>query len=60
MHLAMFGLSCRKAWISTGRAISVFFIINILRNELSHFVGHHFQHSATTGWHFPRTLIEVS
>ena len=37
--MAVAGLSCRKAMVSIGRAISVLFGINGLRNKLSHLVG---------------------
>ena len=36
---AMSGLACRKALIGTGRAISVLFGINGLRNKPSYLVG---------------------
>ena len=37
--MAVFGLACRKALVGTGRAISVLFGINGLRNEPSYLVG---------------------
>ena len=37
--LTVAGLSCRKAMVCTGKAISVLFGINGLRNKLSHLVG---------------------
>ena len=37
--MAMSGLPCRKALVGTGRAISVLFGINGLRNELSYLIG---------------------
>jgi len=57
------GLTCRKALVGTGRAISVLIGINRLRNKLSHLVGPPFLafmacFSATPGWHFPRASIE--
>ena len=63
--MAMSGLSCRRAFNDAGRAISVLFGINGLRNEPSYLVGPAFLvftacFSATPGWHFPRALIESS
>ena len=57
--MAMPGLSCGKALVGTGRAISVVFG----RNEMSHLVGPPFpafkaHFSATAGWHFSRALIK--
>ena len=57
------GLACRKALVGTGRAISVLFGINRLRNKPSYLVGPPFlaftaHFSATPGWLFPRALIE--
>ena len=57
------GLACRKALVGTGRAISVLFGINGLRNKSSYLVGPPFlaftvHFSAIPGWHFPRALIE--
>ena len=62
---AVSGLGCRKALVSTGRAISVLFGINRLGNKPSHLVGPPFpafktHFSATPGWHFPKALIESS
>jgi len=61
--MAMSGLACRMAFVGTGRAISVLFGINGLRNKPSYLVGPPFlvlmaYFSATQGWHFPRALIE--
>jgi len=47
--------------VGTGRAISVIFGINGVRNKQSHLVGLPFpefeaQFSATAGWHFSRDL----
>jgi len=36
---AMFGLTCRKALVGTGRTISILLALNGLGNELSHFSG---------------------
>ena len=64
-NMAMSGLSCRRAFVDAGRAISVLFGINGLRNKPSYLVGPAFLaftacFSATPGWHFPRALIESS
>jgi len=58
--MAMSGLACRKALVGTGRAISVLFGINGLRNNLVRppFLAFMACFSATPGWHFPRALIE--
>ena len=37
--MAMSGLACRKALVGTGRAVSVLFGINGLRNKPSYLVG---------------------
>ena len=37
--MAVSGLACTKALVGTGRAISVLFGINRLRNKLSYLVG---------------------
>jgi len=37
--MAVSGLSCRKALVGTGKAISVLFGINGLRNKPSYLVG---------------------
>ena len=63
--MAMSGLTCRKALVGTGRAISVLVGINGLRNEPSYFVGSLFltfiaRFSAMPGWHFPIASIESS
>ena len=62
-NMAMSGLTFIKALAGTGRAISVLFGINRLRNKPSYLVGPPFLAymaciSATPGWHFPRALIE--
>ena len=59
--MAVSGLTCRKALVGTGRAISVLFGINGLRNKPSYLVGPPFlaftaHFSATPGWHFPESL----
>ena len=58
--MAVSGLTCRKALVGTGRAISVLFGINGFRNKPSDLVGPLFvaHFSATPGWLFPRALIE--
>ena len=63
--MAVSGLICRKALVATGRATSVLFGINGLRNRSSYLVRPPFlvftaRFSATPGWHFPRALIESS
>jgi len=63
--MAVFALACRKALAGTGRAISVLFGINGLRNKPSYLVGPPFlvfmaQFLAMPGWLFPRALIESS
>ena len=55
------GLISRSNVVGTGRAISVLFGINRVRNKWSHLVGPPFpafkaRFSATTGWHFLRDL----
>ena len=61
--MAMSGLICRMALVGTGRAISVPFGINGLRNKSSYLVRPPFLvfmacFSATPGCHFLRDLIE--
>ena len=61
--MAMSGLACRMALVGTGRAISVPFGINGLRNKSSYLVRPPFLvfmacFSVIPGWHFPRALIE--
>ena len=55
--MAVSGLACRKALVGTGRAISILFGINGLRNKPSYLVGPPFpvfmaQFLAMLGWHF--------
>ena len=55
------GLVFRSDLVGTGRAISVLFGINGVRNKRSHLVGPPFPafkacFSATAGWHFSRDL----
>ena len=55
------GLVLRSNLVGTGRAISVLFSINGVRNQRSHLVGPPFpefkaRFSATAGWHFSRDL----
>ena len=55
------GSSLEATWLGTGRAISVLFGINGVRNKRSHLVGPPFpefkaRSSATAGWHFSRDL----
>ena len=59
--MAVYGLI---ALVDTGRAISVLFGINRLRNKPSYLVGPPFlaftaRFSAAPGWHFLRALIEI-
>ena len=63
MHhsMAMSGLVLRSDLVGTGRAISVLFGINGVRNQQSHLVGPPFPEfkahfSATAGWHFLKDL----
>jgi len=50
--MATSGLVCRNELVGTGRAISVLFGINGVRNKWSHLEGPPFQRfSATAGWH---------
>ena len=51
----------RSNLVGTGRAISILFGINGVRNQRSHLVGPPFpefkaRFSATAGWHFSRDL----
>jgi len=55
--MAVSGLILRSDLVGTGRAISIYFGINGLRNKRSHLVGPPFpefkaRFSATAGWHF--------
>ena len=55
--MAASGLVFRSDLVGTGRAISILFGINGVRNQRSHLVGHPFpkfkaRFSATAGWHF--------
>jgi len=59
--MAMSGLVLRSDLVVTGRAISVLFGINGVRNKRSHLVGSPFPEfkacfSAKAGWHFSRDL----
>ena len=59
--MAVSGLILRSDLVGTGRAISVLFGINRVRNKRSHLVGPPFpefkaRFSATAGWHFLRDL----
>ena len=59
--MAASGLVLRGDLVGTGRAISVHFGINGVRNKRSHLVGPSFpefkaRFSATVGWHFSRDL----
>ena len=59
--MAVSGLVSRNDLVGTGRAISVLFGINRVRNKRSHLVGPPFlefkaRFSATAGWHFSRDL----
>jgi len=61
--MAMSGLISRNNLVGTGRAISVLFGINGVRNEQSHLVGPPFpvfkaHFSATAGWHFLRDITK--
>ena len=60
--MAASGLVFRSNLVGTGRAISLLFGINGVRNKRSHLVGPPFpefkaRFSATAGWHFSRDLI---
>ena len=60
--MAASGLVFRSDLVGTGRAISILFGINGVRNQQSHLVGPPFpefkaRFSATAGWHFSRDLI---
>ena len=55
------GLVFRSNLVGTGKAISILFGINGVRNQRSHLVGPPFpkfkaRFSATAGWHFSRDL----
>ena len=55
--MAVSGLVVRSDLVGTGRAISILFGINGVRNQQSHLVGPPFpeflaRFSATAGWHF--------
>ena len=57
----MGGLVFRSDLVGTGRAISILFGINGVRNKRSHLVGPPFpefkaRFSSTAGWHFSRDL----
>ena len=59
--IAVSGLISRNDFVGTGRAISVLFGINGVRNKRSHLVGppcpeFKARFSATAGWHFSRDL----
>ena len=59
--MAASGLVLRSDLVGTGRAISVLFGTNGVRNQRSHLVGPPFpefkaRFSATAGWHFSRDL----
>ena len=59
--MAASGLVFRSDLVGTGRAISILFGINGVRNQRSHLVGPPFpeskaRFSATAGWHFSRDL----
>jgi len=59
--MAASGLVLRSDLVGTGRAISIHFGINGVRNKQSHLVGPPFpefkaRFSATAGWHFSSDL----
>ena len=59
--MAASGLIFRSDLVGTGRAISILFGINGVRNQPSHLVGPPFpefkvRFSATAGWHFSQDL----
>jgi len=59
--MAVSGLISRSDLVGTGRAISILFGINGVRNQRSHLVGPPIpefkaRFSATAGWHFSRDL----
>ena len=59
--MAASGLVLRIDLVGTGRAISILFGINGVRNKRSHLIGSPFSEfkacfSATAGWHFSRDL----
>jgi len=58
-NMATSGLVFRSDLVGTGRAISILFGINGVRNQRPHLVGPPFpefkaRFSATAGWHFSR------
>ena len=60
-NMAASGLTSRSDLVGTGRAISILFGLNGVRNKRSHLVGPPFpvfkaRFSATAGWHFSRDL----
>ena len=62
--MAVSGLVFRSDLVGTGRAISILFGINGVRNMRSHLVGLPFPElkahfSATAGWHFSRDLTRL-
>ena len=62
--MAASGLVLRSDLVGTGRAISVLFGINGVRNKRSHLVGPPFpefkaRFSATAGWHFSGDLAKA-
>ena len=59
--MAASGLVFRSDLVGTGKAISILFGLNGVRNKRSHLVGPPFperkaRFSATAGWHFLRDL----
>ena len=59
--MAASGLIFRSDLVGTGKAISILFGINGVRNKRSHLVGPPFREfearfSAAAGWHFSRDL----
>ena len=63
-RIAASGLVFRSDLVGTGRAISVLFGINGVRNKRTHLVGPPFPEfkshfSAMPGWHFSRDLASV-
>jgi len=62
--MAASGLVSRSNLVGTGRAISIRFDINGVRNEQSHLVGPPFpvfkaRFSAMAGWHFSKTYLGI-
>jgi len=62
--MAASGLIFRSNLVDTGRAISILFGINAVRNQRSHLVGPPFPEfkahfSATAGWNFSRDLTRL-